>query len=153
MSAGVQRGPETRPRATYTKTGIGQVKQVRGNPVSWGLDCMGNCWPFLTLRGGQDESSQQLRTAAAQNLRPKQTVLQSRGVLGIVERADGSGGAKQPFNVGSPAQSVTAPSNDPAPSAPSSDDGTSTPSSPCGEGQVYVPLAGGRYKCAAPWGR
>lgn len=156
MSMGVQRGPQTRPRATYTKIGLGQVKQVRGNPVSWRIDCMGNCWPFLTLRGGRDEASQTLRTATAQNLRPRQTVLQSRGVLGVVERADGGGGAKQPFNVGPTAQTVSAPAITPdpalAPSTTSSDAGTPAPTQPCGDGLVYVPLAGGRFKCAVPWG-
>lgn len=152
MSEGVQRGPQTRPRATYTKIGIGQIKQVRGNPVSWGLDCLGNCWPFLSLRGGQDEASQQLRLVTAQNLRPRQTVLRSRGVLGVVERADGAGSAKQPPSAGSSAPSVAAPANDPAPSSPSLDTGAQEPVSPCGEGLVYVPLAGGRFKCAVPWG-
>jgi hypothetical protein len=141
MSTGVQRGPQTRPRATYTKIGIGQMKQIRGNPVSWGLDCMGNCWPILTLRGGQDEASRQLRIATAQNLRPKQTYLQSRGVIGVVERAD-DGGTRL---ANSPAAPTQVPIQDPVANP-------TAPSSPCPSGKVYVPLAGGRYKCAEPWG-
>lgn len=140
------RGPKTRPRPTYTKTGIGQVKQVRGNPVSWGLDCLGRCWPFLTLRGGQDEASQALRGATADSLRPRQVRLQSRGILGIFEGAGGSGGTPQVYSTGEPIPELASSTSGDSPN------GGSEPDPTCPEGLVYVQLGGGKFKCATPWG-
>lgn len=146
------RGPQSRPRPTYTKTGIGQVKQVRGNPISWGLDCIGQCWPFLTLRGGQDPASQALREATADNLRPKQVRLLSRGVLGIFEKAGGSGGLPQAFSTGVPMPEEEAVSTTDS-TAPADEGGSLAPAPLCPEGLVFVPLGQGRFKCAVPFGR
>jgi len=143
-----QRGPDSLPRASYTRTGLGQFKQVRGNPISWGIDCFGNCWPFLSLRGGQDKTTQEVRGAIAEGLQPRQTVLRSRGVIGIVERADGGGNLQQPYTVGPVRGGVILPQPDPGNSGL-----TKGSSSDCGGGKIRVSLGGGRFRCAVPWGR
>jgi hypothetical protein len=56
-------GPGTAIRPRLSRRGIGGFLMVRGNPVSFTVDPIIGCVPFLSLNGGRDAQSQATRNA------------------------------------------------------------------------------------------
>lgn len=59
-------GPKTAIRPRLSRRGIGGFLFVGGNPVSFTVDPIIGCVPFLSLKGGRDAQSQATRNALEQ---------------------------------------------------------------------------------------
>jgi hypothetical protein len=92
-------GPSASPRIPrLTKRGIGGVKAILGNPVSFTVDPILGCLPWVTLKGGQDSNSQRAR----------------QDLLALESQGDSSAGTIA-NNTPAPANTTT-PGTDPTPS-------------------------------------
>jgi hypothetical protein len=60
-------GPKNQARARISRAGLGSRLIHKGNPYSYVVDWLGECLPFLSLHGGQDEASKLVRAQALQD--------------------------------------------------------------------------------------
>jgi hypothetical protein len=56
-----QWGPKTKAAPRLTRTGLGARLVVKGNPLSFTVDSLSECLPFLSLSGGKDRASEEAR--------------------------------------------------------------------------------------------
>lgn len=131
-------GPKTFTRPSHTRTGLGQVLQVRGNPITWLFSCAGDCIPVPTRHRGEQGNPVNRMAQVSGDFLGFQPPLYQRGIATLPRGFEAAQATAQEVSEGLPSSADTTP--------------VQREGSQCPPGFLQVTI-GNRKVCKARFGR